>query len=170
MKQNVYKSIYNYDGKEIGHFTKYGTNSSGVFEVTLEEDGLVLTALFRDDPLVKKIKYQDIKDIHLSLSTGFTPMMVGAVGGVPNIVYQIDMNISSLEETILEFRKYLSVPAFINALKEHNLACSDPMNLLGIIIGKEAPDINKYFQHHIHDFTKKYDIENPRQFKRYVKA
>ena len=121
MKQNVFKSIYNYNGREIGNFTKYGTNASGVFEVTLDENEMVLTTLFRENPFIKKINYQDIKEINLSLSTGFTPMMVGGVGGIPNIVYQIDMNINCLEEVTLEFRKYLAVPTLVEELKNITL-------------------------------------------------
>lgn len=171
METNVYKTIYNYDNKEIGYFTKYGSNSVGVFLVTLEPEELVLTALFKENPMIKKIKYQDITNAALSLSTGFSPALVGGFGGLPNVVYQFDICITyQTQEIVLEFRKYLAVPAFLEALKSHEIECQDPMDLLSVIEGKDAPEINRYFLHNIQTYRKKYSIENPRAFKRYIKT
>lgn len=164
--QNVYKCIYDYDGKQVERFGSGGSNILGLFNVIVEADRFVLVPINRPNLKNKDIYLNNIKKIDMSLSTGLSTMITINRA----TVYQIDLNIYLKDKTLLtlEFRSYRAVVALIKKVDEQHIYINDPMNLLEIISMGDRWAIEKYFTNNIEEIKKQYQIEEMRKKDRYV--
>lgn len=164
--QNVYRCIYDYDGKQAAKFIQGSRKALRLFKVTFEDDRFVLTLV--DAPTIKNknICLIDIKGIELSLSTGVATMVTINRA----TIYQIDLNLKLQDGQMitLEFRSYRFIIELIKRLKQLGIDVNDPMNLLDIISTGDRWAIDKYFSENLIELKKRYMIEENRKMNRYI--
>lgn len=163
MEQNVYKTIYDFDGKQDVWFDRFiANNAIGRYVVTIEDDILLLKN--NKQEIKKEIPLSKIDTIAISLSACFTTPIDA------NKYYNVDFIIkTSIDTIILEVRGHTMILEFADILQKHNISIHDSMNLLDVLKNYEPKAAENYLQKHIKEYREKYDIEFPRKITRYVR-
>lgn len=163
MEQNVYKTIYDYDGKQEVWFDRYiANNAIGRFIVTIENTTLFLKN--NKQEVKKEISLSSINNVSISLSACFTTPIDA------NKYYNVDFIITSANETIiLEVRGHTMVLEFAELLQKQSIELKDSMHLLDVLKSYTPKEAENYLQKHIKEYREKYDIEFPRKITRYVR-